>query len=158
MFIHNLKYAFKILFGNKILIFWTFAFPIILATFFKMAFSNIEASEELNLINIAIIKNENFENNELFKAAFNELSDEKNENRLFDTQYTTQEEAIELLNKGEIVGFLEMQNDKPILTFLSNGIDQTIFKYVIEEIIQKNNLIKNLSTYEIEKQIQSRKL
>ena len=54
MFIHNFKYAFKTLFKNRMLIFWTFAFPIILGTLFNMAFSNIENSEKLDIINIAI--------------------------------------------------------------------------------------------------------
>ena len=45
MFIHNLKYTIKTLFKNKVLIFWTFAFPIILGVFFNMAFSNIEKDE-----------------------------------------------------------------------------------------------------------------
>ena len=42
MFINNFKYSFKVLIRNKGLIFWTFAFPIILGIFFNMAFSNIE--------------------------------------------------------------------------------------------------------------------
>ena len=50
MFIHNFKYTFKTLFRNKSLLFWTFAFPIILGTFFNMAFSDIESSEKLNKI------------------------------------------------------------------------------------------------------------
>ena len=49
MFIHNFKYILKALFKNKMLIFWTFAFPIILGTFFNMAFSNIENSEKLDV-------------------------------------------------------------------------------------------------------------
>ena len=61
MFIHNFKYAFKTLFKNRMLIFWTFAFPIILGTLFNMAFSNIENSEKLDIINIAIINNDDFE-------------------------------------------------------------------------------------------------
>ena len=40
------------------LIFWTFAFPIILGTFFNMAFSNIIEQEKLAVIDIAIIDNE----------------------------------------------------------------------------------------------------
>ena len=60
MFIHNFKYSLKTLFRNKELIFWTFAFPIILATFFNMAFSDIENSEKLDIINIAIIQNDDF--------------------------------------------------------------------------------------------------
>lgn len=63
MFRHNFKYSLKVLFKNKILIFWTFAFPIILGIFFNMAFSNIENSEKLEIINIAIIDNEEFQEN-----------------------------------------------------------------------------------------------
>ena len=58
MFYHNFKYAFKTLFRDKMLIFWTFAFPIILGTFFNMAFSNIENSEKLDIISIAIVEKE----------------------------------------------------------------------------------------------------
>lgn len=156
MFIHNFKYAFKTLFKNRMLIFWTFAFPIILGTLFNMAFSNIENSEKLDIINIAIINNENFENNEAFKKSFEELSDENNEDRLFNTQYTTEEKAKELLDKGEIVGYMQLKEDKPILTFATSGINETILKYVTEEIEQTSDIIKNLSETEIQKQIASR--
>ena len=153
MFIHNFIYAFKTLFRNKILIFYTFAFPIILGTLFNMAFSNIENSEKLKIINIAIIQNENFENNEAFKTSFEELSDEDNEDRLFNTQYTTEEKAKELLENGKIVGYMKLKDDKPILTFATSGIDETIFKYATEEIEQTTDIIKNLSETEIQKEI-----
>ena len=45
-----------------------------------MAFSNIENSEKLNTINIAIVDNEDFQNSEIFKETFKNLSDENNEN------------------------------------------------------------------------------
>ena len=155
MFIHNFKYAFKTLFKNWMLIFWTFAFPIIFGTLFYMAFSNVENSEKLDIINIAIINNDDFENNEAFKASFEELSDENNEDRLFNTQYTTEEKAKELLDNGEIVGYMKLKEDKPILTFATSGINETIFKYVTEEIEQTSDIIKNLSETETQKQITS---
>ena len=155
MFIHNFKYAFKTLFKNRMLIFWTFAFPIILGTLFNMAFSNIENSEKLDIINIAIINNDDFENNEAFKTSFEELSDQNNEDRLFNTQYTTEEKAKELLDNGEIVGYMKLKEDKPILTFATSGINETIFKYVTEEIEQTSDIIKNLSETETQKQITS---
>ena len=58
-----------------------------------MAFSNIENSEKLDIINIAIVDNKDFENNEIFKETFKSLSDENNEDRLFDTKYVTEEKA-----------------------------------------------------------------
>lgn len=157
MFIHNFKYSLKALLRNKMLIFWTFAFPIILGTLFKVAFSNIENSEKLDIINIAIVQNEEFENNEAFKTSFEKLSDENNEDRLFNTQYTTKEEAKDLLNKGEIIGYMELKQDRPVLTFVTNGIDETVFKHVAEEIVQTSDIIKQLSQTQIQKQIASGK-
>ena len=153
MFIHNFKYSLKTLFRNKALIFWTFAFPIILGTFFNMAFSNIESSEKLDIINIAIIKNDDFNNNEIFKTAFEELSDKNNDDRLFETRYTTEEDAKKLLKDEEIVGYMKLVNDEPKLTFTTSGINETIFKYVSEEITQTSNIIKYLSEEEIKKEM-----
>ena len=155
MFIHNFKYSLKALLRNKMLIFWTFAFPIILGTLFKVSFSNIENSEKLDIINIAIVQNEEFENNEAFKTSFEKLSDENNEDRLFNTQYTTKEEAKDLLNKGEIIGYMELKQNRPVLTFVTNGIDETVFKHVAEEIVQTSDIIKQLSQTQIQKQIAS---
>lgn len=153
MFAHNFKYAIKTLFRNRALIFWTFAFPIILGTFFNLAFSNIENSEKLDIISIAIIQNDDFENNEIFKSAFEKLSDKDNEDRLFNTQYTTEEKAKELLENKEIVGYMELENDKPKLVFATSGINETILKYVTEEIVQNSDIINNLAEEEITKEI-----
>lgn len=155
MFIHNFKYAFKTLSRNRILIFWTFAFPIILGTFFKMAFSNIENSEKLEIINIAIIENQDFKENEIFKEAFKTLSDENNEDRLFNTKYTTEEEAKKLLEEDEIDGFIILKEDEPKVVFKESGINQTILKYVTEEIIGTSNIVGNLAEDEIKKEIMS---
>ncbi len=153
MFIHNFKYSLKTLFRNKELIFWTFAFPIILATFFNMAFSDIENSEKLDIINIAIIQNDDFDNNEVFKSAFEEMSDKNNKDRLFETKYTTKEEAQKLLEEEKVVGYMELIDNKPKLTFITSGINETIFKYVSEEIMQTSNIINNLTEEEIQNQI-----
>ena len=115
MFIHNFKYALKTLLKNKMLIFWTFAFPIILGTFFNMAFANIEKSEKLDIIDIAIVENENLKDNEIWKQTFKVLSDEENKDRMFNTKYVKKEEAENLLKNDEITGYIELQ-EKPIVT------------------------------------------
>lgn len=153
MFIHNFIYSFKTLFRNKMLIFWTFAFPIILGTFFNMAFSNIEDSEKLEVIPIAIVNNENFKNNEILKEAFKTLSDEENEDRLFDTKYTTEEEAKQLLQNDEIIGYMILEKDEPKVVVTTSGINETIFKYVTEEITQTSEMVNNLMNNEIQKEV-----
>lgn len=147
MFYHNFKYAFKTLFRDKMLIFWTFAFPIILGTFFNMAFSNIENSEKLDIISIAIVEKEK---NEIMKQSFDTLSNEENEDRLFKTQYVTEEKAKELLENDEITGYLVLLKEEPKVVIKSNGINKTILKYVTEEIMQNTEMISDI----VEKRVQ----
>lgn len=138
MFVHNFKYSLKALFRNKTLIFWTLMFPIILGTFFKMAFSNVTSSEAFKAINFAVVEDDNFKNDEVFVTVIKELSDEDGDNRIFDTTYVENEdEAKELLVDGKIDGYLVMpdkKDDTPGVTFINNGINQTIIKNVVEEI------------------------
>lgn len=154
MFIHNFIYSLKTLFKNKTLIFWTFAFPIILGTLFNMAFANIQENQKLDIINIAIVENDDLSSNEYYKKAFDNLSDEQNEDRLFNTCYVSEEEAKEKLQNSEIAGYMKLEDGKPKLTFVSNGIDQTVFKYVTEEIAQTGDIITNLSEAKIKEEIQ----
>lgn len=144
MFIHNFKYAFITLFKNKMLIFWTFAFPIILGTLFNMAFSSIEKNEKLDIINIAIIENEEFKNNEIYKEAFKTLSDENSEDRIFNLKITSEESAKELLEKDEIVGYMILEENNPKITVNKSGINETILKLVTEEI---NQTTRNSANY-----------
>ena len=153
MFWHNFKYTFKTLFKNKSLIFWTFAFPIILGTLFNMAFKDITKNEKLTTIDIAVINNEEFNKNEIYKEALKELSEK--ENKIFNTTYTTKEEAKILLEEKKIKAYIELENENTKITCKENGIDQTIIKYVTEEIDQKSSIIKNLSKQEIENEIKA---
>ena len=136
MFVHNFKYILKTLFKNKMLIFWTFAFPIILGTLFHLAFSNIANSEKLDIIDIAIVKDEEFNKNMFFKIAFKELSSKKNEDRVFNTKYVDEDKAKKMLENEEIVGYLKLEDGVPNITIINNGIDETIFKYVTEQVFQ----------------------
>lgn len=155
MFMHNLKYSLKTLFRKKMLIFWTFAFPVILATLFNLAFSDIEKKEKLDIIDIAIVEDEKVTTNEIFKEAFNTLSDEKNEDRLFNTKYVDENEAKRLLENNEITGYL-LVADEPKIMITSSGINETVFKYVTEEISQTAQIVEKIATSEIQKQMESR--
>lgn len=149
---HNFKYALKTLFKNKVLIFWTFAFPIILGTFFNMAFSSIEENEKLHIIPIAIVKTEELENNKVIKETFKSLSNEGNKDRLFDTMYTNLEEAKNLLDEEKVVGYLYIA-DTPQIVIRKNGIEETILKQITEEILETENMIKNISEKKVEENI-----
>lgn len=144
MFTHNFKYVLKTLFRSKALIFWTFAFPLIMGTFFKMAFSNIESSETLDIIPIALVNSSNSENDIIYENVFADLSKE-GEDKLFTVQNVTVNEAKDLLDKEEIVGYLEL-GETPNLVVKKSGIDETIFKSVVAEIEENSIIYDNIIT------------
>ena len=152
MFVHKFKYTLKILLKNKMLLFWTFAFPILLGTFFTMAFSDIESGEMLDIIDIAIIDNDEFQNNEIYQEVFKTLSDENNEDQLFHTVYTTKKKAEKLLEDGKISGYLLLNNQKPNVVIQSNGINETIFNQVVDEIESQSAILKTVIETQINKQ------
>ena len=147
MFLHNFKYTLKTLFRNKSLIFWTFAFPLIMATFFNMAFKNVIEEDKLKIIDIAIIDNDEFNNNMMYKETFKTLSDKNNPDRLFNTKYVSLTKAKKLLDEEKIIGYLELKDNTPKLTFVSNGINETIFKYVVDEIHDNYSIMATSSSY-----------
>ncbi|MCI9433892.1 MAG: ABC transporter permease [Bacilli bacterium] len=143
MFLHNLKYSLKTLFKNRMLIFWTYAFPLILGTFFYLAFSNIENSEKFDVIDIAIVNNEQFNDNMVLKESFNVLGDEESDEQLFNIKYVDLEEAIKLLENDEVSGYLVV-DESPKAIVKTSGTSETILKYVTEEIIQNENVLANI--------------
>ena len=53
---HIFHYQLKLLLRDRIVMFWTFIFPIILATFFNLAFSKLNSSEMFEPAQLAIIE------------------------------------------------------------------------------------------------------
>lgn len=151
MFIHNLKYTIKTLFKNKVLIFWTFAFPIVLGLFFNMAFSNIEKAEKLQVFDIAVVNNNAFQKEKIYQDALKKL--EHGKDKLFNIKYVSQKKADKLLNNSDIKGYIIFKNDKPEVVIKENGTYQTIIKFVITEINQNKIMIENLSKKEVETEI-----
>lgn len=153
MFSHNLKYIIKTLFKNKVLIFWTFAFPIILGILFNMSFSNIEKDEMLQIFDIAVVDNNKFKEQEIYRETLNELSSDNNENKLFNIKYVTEDEADLLLDNLDIKGYIVFKNDEPQVVIKENGTYQTLIKFVITEIGQNQTIIEDLSKKSIEEEI-----
>lgn len=151
MFLHNFKYACKTLIQNKVLLFWTFLFPILLATFFHMAFSNIEKSEKAKIINIAIVKEKNLDADIVFQNAFAHLSNPKNKDRLFQIAYTDLQTAQKKLDKKEITGYLTKKEDHIKITVKESGIEETILKDVVKQISSQNTIINTIIEKEIKK-------
>ena len=151
MFIHNLKYTIKTLFKNKVLIFWTFAFPIILGLFFNMAFSNIEKDEMLQVFDIAVVDNEEFRDQDIYVDALSELSNDDNLDKLFNIKYVSLNDADKLLDDAKIEGYIFFSDNKPNIVVKESGTYQTIIRFVIDEIEQNKIMVNDLVGKEIER-------
>lgn len=134
------KYELKILLRDRILVFWTMIFPLLLATFFNLAFSNLTSSENLEAIDVAIV--ENTENKD-FKTIIDSLS-KNDDNQLLNVSYTNQEKAKQLLEDEKISGYYVVGNTIDIY-INENGINQTILKTIVDEFYQTTSTYTNIA-------------
>lgn len=137
MFFHNFKYTLKNLFKNKTLIFWTFMFPIILGTFFYLAFHDIEKNETLDKFQIAIVDIEKNPSTKILQEAFLNTSD------VIDVLIKEENDAKELLEKNEIIGYVLLENT-PHVIVNKNGIYETVLKTIVETIVYKISMAETL--------------
>lgn len=157
MFFHNLKYSLKSLIKNKGLLFWTFLFPLLMATLFNMAFGNWVESEKFESIDIAIIKNSYYEDNEVAKRVFESIS--SGEDRVFNITYVSDDVALKLLNDDKIAGYIKYYGGGSDITVKSNGVSATIIKSVVDEIDTYNVMFNDLvekeltSSFDIDKAV-----
>ena len=147
MFYHNFKYTLKVLLRNKGLLFWTFAFPILLGLLFNMAFKDIESKEAFDVIDIAIVENAYFENDLVFKESFKALSSDDS-NKIFNITYTDLEDAKKMLDEEKITGYLTLTGTGVNITVTSSGTEETILRYVTEEIESEKEIIYSFLTSE----------
>lgn len=75
---------------------------------------------------------------------------------MFNTKYVSEEEAKSLLENDEITGYLKVEEDNPKVIVATSGINETILKYVTEEILQTATISKSLVENEIQKEVMSR--
>ena len=157
MFFHNLKYSLKSLIKNKGLLFWTFLFPLLMATLFNMAFGNWVESEKFESIDIAIIKNSYYEDNEVAKRVFESIS--SGEDRVFNITYVSDDVALKLLKDDKITGYIKYYDGGSDITVKSNGVSATIIKSVVDEIDTYNVMFNDLvekeltSSFDIDKAV-----
>lgn len=143
MIFHNYIYRLKCILRDKQNMFWTLLFPILLATLFNMAFSNLSISENFSEIQIGIIENEEYKRNGDFIKTIESLStaNTTTENsKLFHVSYTAKEEADRLLEDNKIEGYILFDNGINLVV-KNSGIKQTIIKSFLEDFKQTSSTV-----------------
>ena len=140
MFWHLYKYRVKVLLKNKYLLFWQGLFPIILGTFFFMAFSDItEMTENMDTISIVITadREDSSSSEDIVKAdaAFSTFLETMEDREFFEVTYAEYDDAMELLSDDKAIGAIVVskgeQGTDMSVVFSGTGINQTILKNII---------------------------
>lgn len=145
MFGHIFFNHLKVLLKNKAMIFWTLVFPLVLGTFFNIAFSNLSSTEEFDPVNIAVVDNANFRADTNFKQVIADLSKD-GKNQVFKTKYVDEAKAKDLLDNQKIDGYI-IVNKTIELKVKSNGLSQTLIKSVIDNYYQTISVIKHVADF-----------
>lgn len=144
MFFHIFSYRLKCLLRDKDLVFWTLLFPIVLATLFNLAFSNLSKYDDFNTINIAVVDNEQYKNDVNFKNTIEDVSKENSTHqRLFNVTLSSKENADELLKNNKIDGYLFLENGIKVIV-KQNGLNQTILKGFVDQYNQIGSAVQNI--------------
>lgn len=142
MFFHVLKYRLKCILKDKQMMFWTLLFPIVLSTFFNMAFSNLNSNYIFEQIPIALVDGENLIENEYIKNVLLSLSD-NSDNPLF---YLTQEDLFKakmMLENDEVVAYIVPGKETKVF-IKESGISQTVVKSVIDSTIRSKLMVNKI--------------
>lgn len=130
MLLHDLKYELLATVREKSLMFWLILFPIILGTFFKLAFGGIyESTTVFNTVPAAVVE---VEENRFFNMVLDSVGDPENESQLLDVTKTDEATALDMLEKGEVSGIIYV-GETLSLTVKEDGMDQSILKAFLEQ-------------------------
>ncbi|MGN0620352.1 MAG: ABC transporter permease [Porcipelethomonas sp.] len=136
MFWHNLKY--EVLSGLRVkdVIFWLILFPIVLGTFFKIAFSDLyEKENPVSPFKVAVVETEG---NEVFHSVMDEISE--GDTPLFKAVFMNGDEALEKLKNEEVYGIIYSDNGLS-LTVSGEGLEQSIIKSFVEQYTIQEKII-----------------
>lgn len=137
---HIFIYQLKLLLRNKSIVFWSLIFPLILATFFHFAFSQLTSDEMFEVAQLAVV--EQTDNQELH-ILLEELSNNQ-QNQLIDVQYVSLQDAKNLLLNEKVDGYLIVDNTLKLVV-QENGISQTILRSIVDAYLQTNHSIHSIN-------------
>ena len=123
MFLHVFTNRFKCLLRNRELIFWTLLYPLVLGTFFSLAFSNMGSGDAFASIPVAVVNTAEYQADAAFKSALDSVSEgSEAEQPLFDVTVTSQEEADRQLEDGAVKGYILLEDGARVVV-KESGID-----------------------------------
>ena len=136
----------KCLMKQKQCIFWTLLFPVLLATLFHFAFSNLDGEYRIETIPTAVVS-EGSGTSRFVKIMKNAGS--QGGIPLFDVKVTDKEAAIRLLKEGKIKGCIMVDNEGDQDTSMrlyvkDSGVEETVLKIFLDQYNQTAAVMKSI--------------
>lgn len=146
MFGHIFVNRLKCLVRNRVETFWTFMFPIVLASLFALAFSNLSAGEGLGKIKTAVVDNAAYQSNPAFQSALAAAagSGDSGHAAWLDILPATPEQAAELLENNQVAGYIVL-DEGPRLVVKEYGLEQAIIKEFMDTYVQTSFAISSIA-------------
>lgn len=141
MFAHIFVYRLRCLLRDRQNIFWTMLFPLVLATLFNLAFSNISSGELFHPIDLAVVDNDSWQKNESFRLTMDEVS--TGDDRLFNLTVVSMEEADKLLRENAISGYIIPEVQMKLVVSKS-GMYQSIIQSFLDNYIQTASAVETI--------------
>ncbi len=146
MFLHSFKYSLKITLRDKVQMFWSFIFIILLGTLFRATFGNAYEKSELvyDIKVIAYIEDEFIMEN-VSTIIENITVDEDGKKKLFNITYASSMEEAEKLFDKSGAGLLYSEDDNLKLIVKESGIDESILSSVVSQYHQIITVMKDVT-------------
>jgi ABC-2 type transport system permease protein len=137
MFSHIFKYRLKCLLRDRLLVFWTLLYPIVLAVLFNLAFSNIASASAFKSIPVAVVNNAAYQADTAFQGALDSVSDANSQagQKLFHVTELSQDQAEASLKDNKIKGYILLDGGASVVV-KDSGTDQTILKEFVDGYLQ----------------------
>ena len=144
MFTHIFKYRMKCFLGDKVTLFWTMLFPILLSILFLMAFSNLNNADNFTGARVAVVNNDAYKSDKMFQETLASVTEKHGDDApLLSMELVSLEEAGTLLEQGKVHGVILMDPDIRLVVN-QTGIYQSIIKSFLDQYKQVSASYKSL--------------
>lgn len=121
-------------------LFWSFAFPIILGTFFSVALTGVDNIDTFSRIPVAVVDNAAYQQDTTLQQALDTVSQKQSDDTqaLFSLRKLTRAQADKALKAGDITGyFVDGEGDNGLRVVVGDtGTTQTILKLFADQYLQ----------------------
>lgn len=142
MFLHCFRYNLLRLVRNKVMVFWMLLFPMLLGTFFYVAFSSLFSLELFEAVPVAIVTEQDNEN---FTEVLNTLSE--GDDAILSVTYTdSEDEALALLKDETVKSIIYVGDELHFSTTAGRTIEKSIIKSILDQYNNNVSIITDIAT------------